>query len=390
MEIQFPEGFIWGTSTAAAQIETATDHEWKGVKSKDGYIFDRTIDHEKRRDEDLEYICQFGAYRMGVDWARLQPTPNAPFDPEVVKEYRDFMIKLKERGVYIMLVIHHFTNPNWFVQLGSWEKERTLPFFVDYAKKVVEHFGDLTDNWNTFNEPGVYAFNGFLTGHFPPFKKSLGLMQRVLANLGKAHHTIFPIIKDKYPDKPIGISKNAVIFYPMNVMGKVPAKIADKLFMETTADHFVEQLDYLGVSYYARIGFDPFPVSEVDTPGKLDKLGKRHDKMWEYYPQGLHETLLRFHKRYGKPFFITENGICSDDCDERIESIKDYLRLIKDVQDRGIEVKGYFHWSTFDNFEWSLGPSYRFGLVNVDMNTMERSMKKSGLFYKSIVENNGF
>ncbi len=391
MEISFPDNFIWGTSTAAAQIETASDHEWNGVQSKDGFVFRRTIDHELRREEDLGYICMFGQmYRMGVDWARLQPRPLAALDQEVVKEYRDFMLALKERDMKIMFVIHHFTNPNWFANLGSWKRESNVKFFLDFGKKVAAAFGDLVDNWNTFNEPGVYCFNAFLTGIFPPFEKSYGSMRKVLANLGKAHHELFPILKKYTPDIPIGISKNCVSFYAHNPLGKPLAKLADSHFMDLVADTFAEQLDYLGLSYYARIGFDPRPVTEIDMPGKLAKMGRRHDRMWEYYPQGLKDSLLRFHQRYNLPMMITENGICSDDCDVRIESIKDYLRILHECMEIGVDIRGYMHWSTFDNFEWNLGPTYQFGLVKVDMQTMERSMKKSGEFYIDVCERNGF
>ncbi len=391
MEIQFPEDFIWGTSTAAAQIETASDHEWNGVESKDGYVFRRTIDHELRRDEDLGYICMFGEmYRMGVDWARLQPRPLAPLDPVVVKEYRDFMLALKANGMQIMFVVHHFTNPNWFASLGSWRRENNVKFFVDFGEKVAAAFGDLVDNWNTFNEPGVYCFNAFLTGVFPPFEKNYNTMRKVLKHLGMAHHALFPILKRYTPDIPIGISKNCVSFYGLNPLGKPIAKVADKHFMEMVADTFATQLDYLGLSYYARIGFDPRPVTEIDRPGKLKKMGRRHDKMWEYYPQGLKDSLLRFYERYGLPMMITENGICSEDCDERIESIKDYLRLIHECIHEGVDIRGYMHWSTFDNFEWNLGPTYQFGLVQVDMHSMERRLKKSGEFYIDVCTRNGF
>src|SRR5687767_5004947 len=115
MFLQFPEKFLWGTSTAAYQIETAGEHTWKGFKSVDGSIFDKCSMHDLRRDEDLEYICQLApSYRMSMDWSKLQKEPFGDFDQKVVAEYTDFLSKLKERKRTIMLVIHHFTNPLWF------------------------------------------------------------------------------------------------------------------------------------------------------------------------------------------------------------------------------------------------------------------------------------
>lgn len=385
--LQFPKNFIWGTSTAAAQIETAFEHDWKGVMAKDGYRFERTSDHELRRDEDLEYIAQLGnSYRMGLDWSRLQREPMGDFVPEVVAEYKAFMAKLRARGVSVMLVLHHFCNPTWFVKAGSWETDKTLPLFLDYVRQVVHHFGHLATYWNTFNEPGVYISNGYFTGQFPPFKKSLWLYKKVLDNMSRAHRLSIAIIRDYHPKAPIGISKNCVIFHPENILGRIPAAIADKVFMEVVADRFDEGTDFSGMSYYARVPMNPKPITEIETPGVLAKMGRPHDKMWEYYPQGMYESIHRYWKRYKKPIIITESGICTDDCQVRIKAINDYLSLIYKAMLEGVNIKGYYHWSTMDNFEWNLGPTYRFGLVNVDFTNGRRTMKESGKYYSNVVQ----
>lgn len=118
-KIIFPTDFFFGTSTASPQIETASEHQWKGIKAKDGSVFYRTTDHEKRRDEDLNYITMFGSvYRCSVDWAKLQLGPQQQFQEPVVQEYRDWFTKLKNKHMDIMFVLHHFTNPLWFENLG--------------------------------------------------------------------------------------------------------------------------------------------------------------------------------------------------------------------------------------------------------------------------------
>ncbi len=390
MFLKFPKDFLWGTSTAAAQIETASEHEWKGVVAKDGYIFDRTSDHELRRGEDLEYIARLGnAYRMGVDWARLQTEPFADFDMNVVNEYRAFLAKLKARGVYVMFVMHHFTNPIWFAEMGNWTERKSVEVFLNYAQQIVRHFGDLVDNWNTFNEPGVYLTNGYLLGQFPPFRKNYFAMKKALKHMSWAHRGAVLLIKESYPDAPVGISKNCVKFVPQNIFGRFPAWFMDRLFMETVADHFSEGVDYWGMSYYAKIRFDPFPITYIDTPKKVEKLGLRHDMMWEYEPKGMQESMMRYYERYKLPIIITESGIATDDCAVRIDSIKDYLGLIHEAMESGVPVQGYFHWSTMDNFEWNLGRTYRFGLVNVNFETGDRKMKESGEFYEQVVKEGG-
>ncbi len=388
--ISFPKDFIWGTSTAAAQVETATDHNWNGVQAMDGYVFKRTTDHEKRRDEDVGYIKQFGSmYRCGVDWARLQTSPFAEFDLEVVEEYRDFFTKLNQEGTKIMFVIHHFMHPNWYEEMGGWLKEKNLDAFIDYAEKCIKHFGDLVENWNTFNEPNVYAVNGYVMGGFPPFKKNYFSGNRAIKNMGKAHDVIYDKIKKAYPDKLVGISCNTVKFVGVNFLGRIAAKFADWWFIDFAPKHFAK-LDYWGLSYYAYVPMRPFPVTEIENPGELKKMGLEHDKMWAYVPESFKEIILRFHNKYKKPIIITENGICTDDSDKRISSIKDYLTIMREVIDEGVDLKGYIHWSTWDNFEWNLGPTYRFGLVRINLETMDRTMTKAGEYYAQITRDNGF
>lgn len=391
MNLQFPNNFIWGTSTAAAQIETAYDHEWKGLKARDGAVFNRTADHELRRTEDLKFIIELGkAYRMSLDWSRLQRQPFAPFAPDVVEEYTAFFEALKANNIYIMLVLHHFTNPNWFALQGNWTNKRTIPMFVDYVQQVLKHFGKYVNNFNTFNEPQAYAFSAFLMGNFPPHKKSIWATKSVINNMSAAHKIVVPIIKQHCPNALIGISNNTAYFKAYNALGFVPEKLLNYVYNNYVADQFNEGTDYTGISYYAKIGLKHYALTELDKPGELDKLGKPHDKMWEYYPEGMGLNIDNYWKRYGKPIMVTESGICTDDCDVRINSIKDYLQVIYKRISSGVPILGYFHWSTIDNFEWNLGNSYRFGLVHVDFKTGERTMKKSGEFYKQLVQNNGF
>lgn len=386
MLIQFPSSFFWGSSTSAAQIETASDHNWLGFQAKDGSIFDRTIDHELRRLEDLEYICQFGKmYRCGVDWARLQPDPFAVFDQEVVDEYQEFFAHLRDRGMTIMLVLHHFTNPIWFEERGGWLDENNISAYVDYVQQCVQHFGAYISYWNTFNEPNVFAAAAYLLGKFPPQKKSLRKANRVLNYLGQAHQISYDLIKDQFPDDQVGISLNTAWFDATHLLGRIPAYLVDRWFHRKASRYFTS-VDFWGLSYYAYVPFNPKPVTEIEQPGKLKKLGIPHDMMWGYKPEGLGRMLRRFHKWYKKPLIVIENGICTDDADVRIKSIKEYLQVVDGVMEEGIPVLGYLHWSTFDNFEWHLGPSYRFGLVAVHPESKERTMTAAGEFYAELTK----
>ena len=134
MLLQFPQDFLWDTSTASALIETASEHSFKGLRTKDGYVFDRTADHELRRDEDVQHIRRFGTvYRCRVDWSLLQTEPYGGFHHETVVAYQHFFQQLTDGGTDIMFVLHHFANPKWFEAKGGWLYEENVGF--SYKKK---------------------------------------------------------------------------------------------------------------------------------------------------------------------------------------------------------------------------------------------------------------
>jgi beta-glucosidase len=383
MTLRFPESFQFGTSTSAYQIETAKDHDWLGIKSKDGYIFNRTTDHEKRYDEDVEIIASVAPnYRMSLMWSRLQTKPMANFDEETKIEYHKLLSTLKSKNVNIMMVIHHFANPNWFAKAGGWTKEKNVILWFDYACKLVDEYGDYVSIWNTFNEPNLYTTLSYALGEFPPYKYNIISAYKVIKNISRAHNLIYDYLKIKYPEKMVGISHNCAIFHGHNMFGTVPAKLADLWYMEYLPKYFSKS-DYIGMSYYARISYDPFPISFLYTPEKIKKANKHHDDIWEYYPDGLKSCIHRY-ALLKKPIIITENGICTSDDTKRVRAIKDYTKIIHDAISENVDIRAYYHWSTWDNFEWTLGPTYRFGLYECDLKTMERRKKPSADLYATL------
>lgn len=384
MQYVFPKDFIFGTSTAAAQIETAFEHDWQGVKSKDGYIFDRTTDHELRLEEDAEIISSLAPYyRMGLMWSKLQRKPFGALHQETVLHYKTFLKDLTSRGVKIMMVLHHFTNPLWFAHQGSWEKEENIHWWIDFAKKVIDVFAEDVTLWNTFNEPNVYATNGWLTGFFPPFKNNPVKAATVVKHMGLAHNEVYAYIKAKYPHQPVGISHNAIVFTSENILGWFPERLSDWWFMEWIPRHF-ENVDFFGMSYYARVSHDPMPITYMNSPDKLKKLGKLHDDMWEYHPEGLRTCIDRYWNKYKKPIIITESGVCDSTDVLRQQAIVDYAKILHQALQDGIDIQGYFWWSTWDNFEWNLGPSMRFGLYECDIQTKTRTKRPSAEVFRKL------
>jgi beta-glucosidase len=383
LTLHFPPSFIFGTSTSAYQVETAVEHDWQGLVAKDGFIFERMTDHEHRWKEDVEIISSLAPnYRMSLMWSRLQRAAFAAFDPETVRHYHSLLSALEKRNVKIMMVLHHWCNPIWFSSTGGWENKDNAYVFFDFATRLIDEFGNYVTWWNTFNEPNLYSTFAYAAGEFPPYRQDIFQSVQVIRNMGIAHERIANYIRQKFPHSLTGLSHNCVFFSADNITGTIPAKIADYWYMEYLPGFF-ESCDYVGLSYYARMGFDPFPVSFLRNPQKFN-AARPHDDIWEYYPPGLKPIVERFSNKYGKAIFITENGICTNDDRQRVQAIKDYMSVIHDLLKNGIDVRGYFHWSAWDNFEWTLGPTYRFGLYSCDPVTMERSKRNSADLYSRL------
>jgi beta-glucosidase len=384
MILEFPDSFRFGTSTSAVQIETAVSHDWENFKAEDNQVFARTTDHELRWEEDVTIIASLAPnYRMSFMWSKLQPGPMAALNKEAVYHYKDVLTRLRERGVDIMLVLHHFANPTWFTSAGGWAHEQSTTWWLDYVKKIIAEFEEFVALWNTFNEPNLYITLSSIAGIFPPQKSNPLYAWKMLKNLSQAHKRAYEILKEQSPGKPVSTSHNASILEGDTLLGQVPAKISDWWYMEFIPGWF-ESCDFFGLSYYSRIGYDPFPVTYLKTPEKILRQGKRHDDMWEYYPEGLAMCIERYWKRFGKPIIITENGMSTLDDEKRIQAINDYLHIIHTCLHKGIDIRGYYHWSAWDNFEWNLGPSQCFGLYSCDPNTKERIKRPSADIFSSI------
>lgn len=384
VNLKFPEHFAFGTSTSAYQIETPFEHDWADIRSRDGHIFNRTTDHERMVEEDVKNIRFLAPhYRMGLMWSKLQREPMGDFDLSACTHYHYLLGRLRSKGVKIMMVLHHFANPLWFAKAGGWESPSSIHIFVDFARKVVNEFGDYVTSWNTFNEPNLYAGMGWVAGEFPPFRKNPIVATKVLRNMAASHEQIYGIIKQRFPEHAVGISHNCALFTAENFLGHVPARVLDWCYMEYPLSLF-RSLDFFGMSYYAKIAHDPFPITTISTPDKIKKTGRPHDDMWEYYPEGLRVCMERFWKQFKIPIIITENGICTSDDEKRVKALKDYLTIVHRAIEDGIRVEGYYHWSAWDNFEWHLGPTYRFGLFGVDRKTNTRFKKKSADVYSEI------
>lgn len=398
-DLNLPKNFLLGTATSAFQIEGGGNTEWKDFTGADGTKLNLAIDHYNRIEEDLDYIMYLGnAYRFSMDWSKLQKGPYQDLDRDAVSHYMKIFKTLKENKKTVLLVLNHFANPLWFFDKGGWTIKGSACIFADYAKKVLEIFAEYIDYLNTFNEPNAYANLTYILKEFPPKKFNPILRNKVLSNMSEAHKLVYEFVKNNYPYIKTGISHSCMVVQPLSrksIMQNLTKKFFNFYQMEHVHEFFTSSglyTDYIGFSYYGRILLGTFALLAYEERGRklLDEMGLVHDDMWELYPEGIYQQIKFFYEKYKKPVLITENGTCTNDDSLRKQSLYNHLKYVKKASDSGFPVLGYFHWSTFDNFELAHGPSRRFGLTSVNFNSpkLERKIKESGHFYHKVVQSN--
>jgi len=388
----FPAGFLWGTATAAHQVEGFMNNDWtvweEAGKSKDrsGRACDHWNFERFRQDVALMKSLHLNAYRLSIEWSRIMPGPNE-VDLAAIAKYRAMLELLKVEGFTVMATLHHFTNPTWFALGGGWKSASLVPFlrYVEIAGKA---FGDLVDFWTTFNEPMGYIYLGWLAGLWPPGKKrQLFASARVAYRMTRAHNAAYRILRRVSPDTPVGLV-HALICYEAPTNGLADRALAaaadfigNQWFLGKT------QNDFIGVNYYMHRRFSlasfvpPRIINLVSEKPRLTDFG------WEVYPKGIYRVLKSL-QRYGVPLYVTENGVADEKDALRADFIREHLEWTHRAIADGVDVRGYFHWSLLDNFEWAEGFSKRFGLFEVDFQTQERRLRPSALVYRDIAAEN--
>src|ERR1035437_3062860 len=423
-ELKFPGDFLWGTATAAHQVEgNNSNSDWWDWELRRGSPCKEpsgtAIDHYGRYRRDIAVLkgLGFNTYRFSVEWARIEPKDGF-FDQTQIDHYRQMIALCRKSKLIPMVTLNHFTLPQWVAERGGWLNERTPALFERYVRRVVEAFGDKVDWYCTINEPGVVAFGGYMGGlGFPPGTRGLDNWNWSTQQLVKAHRLALAAIKQIRPGAMVG-QTHAMQEWESNGGGKSAMEYARKkgedVFLKASKDD-----DFIGVQTYTRhrvelstavvllvraalsIGpVEKLLVSQIirrQTNGNFgtyatDGTGKpvRRTQMgYEFRPQAVAATVTRVAEMLpGKPIVVTEHGVATADDAERIEFITEGLKALHPLIGAGIPLKGYIHWSAFDNFEWAEGYRMEFGLIAVDRETQERSPKPSAHFLGDIARRN--
>ena len=378
-------------------------NEWTDYVASDGGHCRVACNHYHLYQQDIGLMAGLGvnAYRMGIEWSRLQSAPYAPLNQKELDRYVHLLDCLKAANITPMVVLHHFSNPLWITTSGGWLNPATIPAFVDYTTKIVAALKDRVYLWNTFNEPDTYASLTYLLGGFPPFHKwRFGSYRKVIKHMAQAHVLASEAIRraangTRTPE--IGIAKNWTYFGAFKFYAfwdHVLAELTNHSFNRFVLNEFVggnrrNASTYLGLNYYGRARLKQFqalvPTNGVSNE-KLKALGIVCDDMFERHPTGFGRLLRRLHRQCNLPIYITEHGSASANEDFRIQDLTVHLGELRAAMSEGVDVRGFFYWSLLDNFEWQFGYTKKFGLFSVDFadEQLPRRTTRVAEFYQQI------
>lgn len=406
----FKINMMFGAASAATQVDGGElNHSWnywyKAGHIKDGSNPARANDHYNRYEEDIALMKELGlkTYRLGVEWARLEPE-EGKFSDEAAAHYRGVIEKLIETNIVPLLTLHHFTNPMWFENKGGFLKEENCAIFLRFVEFCIKSFGPLVSDYITINEPNVFAMLGYFAGEWPPGERSFNDYANVLSNMAQCHIQAYKLIHKMrtelgFNDTKVSFAHHMRVFEPKsssNIMHKALSAFSKRGFQSALESAFYRgevrfplrkrqaimpgcYCDYIALNYYTR--------TTVDKLGDGVREGApKNDLGWEIYPDGIAICALELYTKFKLPIYITENGTCDNNDTFRARYIYEH---IKALNESGLPVERYYHWCFLDNFEWLEGESSRFGLVHVDYETQRREIKQSGRFYADIIKNSG-
>jgi len=420
----FPAGFLWGSATAAHQVEgNCTRNNWweweqEGLRHRPGgYVHDGSVsgiacDYYHRFDDDHRLAAELGhqALRISIEWSRIEPEPGR-FDESELDHYKRVCDSMLAHGIVPTVTLHHFTNPIWAQHRGGWENPEMPSWLARFAAYAVRGLGSRVKLWWTINEPMIAPALGYLFGMHPPCVRDPARAMTVARHTLLAHGEMYraareaathaveigpvlatiyfePLDASREEDRSLAQSSDAFMngFFLSGLQGGV---VAPPIGDGEPVAGLQGSYDVIGVNYYMRVlceaGKGELTIAGARRPSEperwIDEIG------WEVYPDGLRHSLVRA-ATLGKPVYVTENGMATLDDTARTEHLRAHVEKVGEAIDEGADVRGYFYWSLMDNFEWAEGYSRRFGLVAVDRQTLERRPRPSAFVYRDIIRAN--
>ena len=441
---QFPTSFLWGAATSAYQIEGspladgAGPSIWHRFVRTPGMVAngdtgDVACDHYNRMKDDVALMKQLGltAYRFSIAWGRVMPEGRGRVNEAGLGFYDRLVDTLLENGIEPLATLYHWDLPIALDDVGGWLNPDIADWFADYAGVMIKRLDGRVKKWVTLNEPWVVADGGYLNGALAPGHKNLFEAPIASHQLMRAHgkavqayralgkHEVGLVVnlapKHASSTKPEDVAATHRADAYMNrqyldpvFLGRYPEEMKEifgEAWPEWPAEDYElirQKIDFVGINYYMR---DMIKHDEAAWPVKTGVAPQPQSTYtatgWEVHPAGLTEILTWVKKRYGDiPLYVTENGAAfydppkADDAGRihdplRLDYYRGHLRAIHDAIEKGVDLRGYCAWSLMDNLEWSLGYSKRFGLVHVNFQNQQRTLKDSAHFYAKVIATSG-
>jgi len=390
-----PRDFLLGAATSAHQVEGGNrNNDWASLE---GVKAGASADHWNRVGSDISLLQNLGAnsYRFSIEWSRVEPE-EGQWDNNAWDHYADEVNQLNTAGIRPMVTLLHFTLPRWLAAKGGLTAESFPDHFARFAAEAGRRLGAGVALWCTVNEPNVHMYQSYVSGAWPPGIEDTTQASLAFAGLVRAHTAASAALREHDPGSEVGVAMNLILFEPQRhwwALDWVAANEADKGFnwafydsiargsisfhlagfpeIEEPLEGLAGSVNYFGINYYRRnlVRFTPSApglVTLIQGPGKLSDSGV------EIYPEGLLRMIRRVWRRYELPVFVTENGVADASGNIRPDFLRSHLYAVSQAVEEGIPVRGYFHWSLMDNYEWAEGYTYRFGLYGVDFDSFER------------------
>jgi beta-glucosidase len=390
-----PKGFLWGTAISGYQSEgnNTNSDVWLLENLKPTIYKDRSGDacdsyHRFAEDIALNAALGFNCYRFGIEWARIEPSPGR-FSNAELDHYEKVLETCHAHGQTPIVTYNHFSSPLWFSVRGGWEEADAPDLFARYCAKTTERLGPLMGMATTFNEANIQLLIKVLAALTPdnPLKAQMMAAARkavsserfstlAFANpeiseplLLDGHRKGYQAMKAARSALPVGMSLTTQEFQAVGESSIASKVEAD--FYGGWIDAARTHADFIGVQPYLRLRYDAKGWVAPPKGAEMTAAG------YEFYPQAVAGVIRWAHRTIGKPIYVTENGIATDDDRRRIAFIDQALDAVRACLDEGIPVHSYLYWSLLDNFEWTSGYDKHFGLVGVDLMTFKRTPKPS-------------
>ena len=393
-QIHVPSDFLWGTAMSAHQTEgnNINSDAWLAEHVTPTLFAEPSndaCDSYHRYEEDIALAADLGfnCHRVGIEWARIEPEPGQ-FSAAELDRYRRQLEACHARGLRPMVTFSHFTVPRWFAARGGFEVADAADLFARFAERATARLGDLISHATTFNEANIQRLLGLLRRD-PRSGELIAAMLDACARRSGSHRFSSLLFAPVEASEPVLLEAHAKATAAMRAgPGNFPVGLT--LTMQDVqgvgedhlAGHLVQalygpwleaarQADFVGVQTYTRVQVGAQGPLEPPADAEMTAAG------YEFYPQALGGTIRFAHERVGRPIFVTESGIATDDDSRRIAYIDAALDQVRQCLADGIDVRSFIYWSLLDNFEWTRGYGERFGLVEVDRQTFERRPKPS-------------